>query len=64
VEEFGISEKPGAMYKADETGFDVKNEPQMIRGKGGSLLVLSVVKMLQWLDILVPLECTFCHSLY
>jgi hypothetical protein len=47
MKEFGIDVKPGPMYKAEVTGFNLKNKtPLIVSGKGGSLLVLSVVIML------------------
>ena len=63
VEEFGVNVKSGPVNKGEETGFTLKNKtPLIIRGKRESLLALSVIKMLQGLNVLVPQEFAFRRS--
>jgi hypothetical protein len=63
---FGFTELLRVIYKSDEIVFSLKNKPvRTVSGKGrremDKFTKLALVRMLQWLPVLVPMEhaCRF-----
>jgi hypothetical protein len=66
---FGFTELLHVIYKSDEIVFCLKNKPlRTVSGKGGremdKFTKLTLVRMLQWLPLLVPVEYACRFLLY